>query len=359
MKLNSFLLSIGIVAAFASCSRHKEHHKETLELEATKPLIIDTTIVNKFVCQIKSIRHIELRSLEKGYLEKIFVDEGQFVKKGQLLFQIQPAVYEAESNKCKAELQAAKIELDNIALLAKKNIVSENELALAKAKYAKAQSELSVANTHLQFTRIYAPFDGIVGLLEKKLGSAIDEGELITSLSDNSDVWVYFNVPEVDYLNYKTDTTNKVNSVSLELANRVKYPYPGIIDAIEADFNNETGNIAFRATFPNKDQLLRNGETGNILMEVPVKKAIIIPQKATFEILDKKYVYTVDENKIAHLTPITVLAELPDLFLVASGLKGNETFILEGIRKVQDKDSVNIKFTPTKVALSKLQVASE
>lgn len=359
MKPFVLLVFASTLCLLASCKHQEEHQKEAVEITATSPLQVDTTVTNKFVCQIKSIRHIEVRSLEKGYLEKIYVDEGQFVRKGQVLFQIQPLVYNAESSKYQAELEAAKLELQNTQLLAEKNIVAPNELALAKARLQKAKSELAVANTHLEFTRITAPFDGIVGLLEKKIGTAVDEGELITSLSDNSDVWVYFNVPEVDYLNFQTNKNEQQKEVSLQLANHALYQFPGKVETIEADFNNETGNIAFRATFPNPDKLLRNGETGNILMATPVKDAIIIPQKATFEIMDKKYVYVVDQKNVVHLTPIVISAELPDLFIISSGLKGNENIILDGIRKVQDKSTVVVKHIPARQAMASLKVASE
>lgn len=359
MRKSALLACAGLIALFTSCKHSNENIVNDIELTATTPLIVDTNIINKFVAQIKSIRHIEVRSLEKGYLEKIFVDEGQFVKKGQKLFQIQALVYNAEAQKYKAELSAAKLELQNTQLLADKNIVAPNELALAKAKVAKANAELSLANSHLQFTTISAPFDGIVGLLEKKLGSTIDEGELITSLSDNSEIWVYFNVPEVTYLNYKTKTNEQHKDVLLEMANQEKYAHKGVIDAIEADFNNETGNIAFRATFPNPDQLLRNGETGNILLESPIKNAIIIPQKSTFEIMDKKYVFVVDKNNVAHLTPINILGAYTDLFIIKDGLKGNETIILDGIRKVQDNMKVKINQIPIRKVISQLKVASE
>ncbi len=359
--MNKIVVPIGIalVCLFIRCSNKQHETTEQVKLTATSPLVVDTIIENRFVSQIQSIRHIEIRSLEKGYLEKVLVDEGQFVKKGQLLFQIQPMLYSAEASKYQAELEAANIELQNTQSLADKNIVAPNELALAKAKVSKAKAELALANTHLHFTRIVAPYDGIIGRFEKKLGSVVDEGELITTLSDNSKMWVYFNVPEIAYLNYKSNPESSNEDVNLLMANHQEYMYPGKVETIEADFNNETGNIAFRATFPNPDNLLRNGETGNILMKLPVKGAVIIPQKASFEIMDKRYVYTIDAQNAVHLTLITILAEMPDLFIVKTGLTGKEKIVLDGIRRVQDKDQISFDFIQPRTVFQNLRLASE
>jgi membrane fusion protein (multidrug efflux system) len=148
-----------------------------------------------------------LRAFEKGYLEKIFVDEGQFVKKGEMMFKIMPLIYTAELQKAQAEAEFAEIEYQNTKQLADKNVVSQNELALAKAKLDKAKAEVSLAQTHLQFTEVKAPFSGIMDHFQVRLGSLINEGDLLTTLSDNSEMWVYFNVPEAEYLNYKTNAT--------------------------------------------------------------------------------------------------------------------------------------------------------
>src|SRR5690606_1771530 len=127
-----------------------------------------------------------------------------------------------------------------------------NELALAKAKLDKAKAELALAMGHLGFTEIRAPFDGIIDRFRVRLGSLVDEGELLTSLSDNSKMWVYFNVPEAEYLDYITrEKSDSVLKVQLQMANHQLFDQAGIVETIEADFNNETGNIAFRATFKN------------------------------------------------------------------------------------------------------------
>jgi membrane fusion protein (multidrug efflux system) len=357
MRKTLMFMSLSAVICTTGCHSKKEEKEEEIQFLVTSPLKRDTTITREYVSQIRAIQHIEVRALEKGYLQNIYVDEGQFVRKGQMMFQIMPLIYNAELQKSQAEADFAEIEYQNTKQLSEKNVVSPNELALAKAKLNKAKAELSLAQTHLQFTEIKAPFDGIMDHFQVRLGN---EGDLLTTLSDNSEMWVYFNVPEAEYLNYKTNVTEEnMLKVNLLMANNQIFKYPGVVKTIEADFNNETGNIAFRATFPNPDKLLRHGETGNIEMTIPLKNAIIIPQKATYEILEKKYVFVVDKNKVVHSREIKIASEMPDLYVVKSGLNENERIMLEGIRKVKDNDKIEYKYEDPKTVLPKLRVYVE
>ena len=355
------LLGLCALLYHSSCtSKGEEVHESETKFLVTSPVKMDTAITEDYVCQIHSIRHIELRAQERGYLEKIFVDEGQTVKKGQLLFQIMPKLYEAELKKAQAEASFADIEYRNTKALADSNIVAPNELAMAQAKMDKANAELSLAQVHLEFTRIRAPFDGIIDRFLVRPGSLVDEGELLTSLSDNSKMWVYYNVPEAEYLDYKTEVKNNdAAKVNLQLANNKRFDYPGVVETIEADFNNETGNIAFRATFPNPDGLLRHGETGNIQMTVPINGALIIPQKSTFEVMDKRYVFVVNDENVIQSREITVSSEMPHLYAVTQGLKEDDKILLEGLRLVKENDEIAYDFVEPQSALAHLDLYAE
>ncbi|CAN5150167.1 efflux RND transporter periplasmic adaptor subunit [soil metagenome] len=356
------LLFFGLLATlcYASCHSEKEHTEEHAKYLATSPVHMDTVITKDYVCQIRATQHIELRALEQGYLQKIYVDEGQFVKKGQIMFQIMPNLYQAEMSKSKAEAEFAEIEYRNTKMLADSNVVSPNELALAKAKLDKANAELSLAQVHLSFTEIRAPFDGYMNRLEVRLGSLVDDGDLLTTLSDNSEMWVYFNVPEAEYLDYKTNgQTNNNMKVSLKMANNDIFGHIGVVKTIEADFNNETGNIAFRATFPNPDRLLRHGETGTILVPVAVTNALLIPQKCTYEVLNKKFVFVINDQNVITPTEITVGIELPHLYEVTSGLKEGDKILLEGLRKVRAGDKVEFDYLDPKKVMSELDLYAE
>lgn len=196
----SSLMAVLALGAVGCSSKIQE--TDLPKLAVTHPQEQRVEIQQKYVAQIRGIQHIELRTFEKGYLHAIFVDEGQAVKKGQKLFQIMPALANAEFEKAKAEFETSKIEYLNTKNLALQNVVSRNELALAKAKLDGAEAELHLAKTHLEMTTITAPFDGIVGRFQARLGSMLEEGETLTTVSDISRLWVYFNVSEADYLAY-------------------------------------------------------------------------------------------------------------------------------------------------------------
>ncbi len=360
VKKSLMYINLCLILLCLSCNSEKKEKKEATSFNVTSPLVKDTIIDKDYVAQIRSVNHIELRAQEKGYIQTIYVDEGQYVQKGQLLFKIMPNLYESDVNRAKAEAKYAEIEYLNTKNLAAKNIVAPQEMAKAKARYEKAKAELASTNTHLGFTEIRAPFTGIVGRLHVRKGSLVDEGELITELSDNSKMWVYFNVPEAEYLNQMTERKNNdPMHVRLRMANGKEFAQQGVVETIESDFDNETGNIAYRATFPNPNGLLRYGETGNIIITSPYKNALMIPQKATFEELEKKYVYVITKDNKVKAREIKIAAELPHLYVVASGLGKDERILLEGLRMVQENQKINSRYQKPEKVMSNLDLYAE
>lgn len=361
--MKSFItIAIGVLLAITNvnCKNHSEHKEESRVFTATTPIVLDTALTKDYVCQIHAMRHIELSAMEKGYLKLIAVDEGQRVRKGQLLFKIMPNVYEAELNKASAEARVVDVEYQNTKMLADSNIVSPNELALSKAKLDRANAEVALAKTHLGFTTIAAPFDGIIDHLFVREGSMLEEGAVLTTLSQTDKMWVYFNLPEVEYLNFmKVYGDNIHQKVQLQLANGEIFDQEGHIETIEGVFNNETGNIEFRAIFDNPQKLLRHGETGSILMSVPINNALIIPQKATFEILDKKYVFVIGDDNKVHQREIKVGPSFQHLFVVESGLEKDDRILLEGIKLIKDNQSLKYKVISADSVLNHLDLYSE
>ena len=345
MKLSPFLtglLSL-ICLSLPACKFHKEqaqveHHK----IVATNPQATDVVITQQYVCQIHSRRHINVRAMDNGYLEEIRVNEGQAVKKGDQMFKIVPTLYQAKLDAELAEAKLAELELNNATSLLKDKVVSPNEVALFQAKLAKAQAKAKMAEAELNFTSVTPPFDGIIDRLHEQHGSLIKEGDVLTTLSDNSVMWVYFNVPEARYLEFMSgrnqDQTHQ--RVELVLADGSKFPEAGKIGAIEAKFNAETGNIPFRADFPNPRGLLRHGQTGTVLIHQTLKNAVVIPQRTTFEILDKRYVYVVDKDDVVHQREIAVQNELEDIYVLKNGLKVDERIVLDGVRQVRDGEKI-------------------
>lgn len=365
--MDRHLLSFAIVAMVTtlsvtttSCHSGSHAHEEPPRLLVTSPMRKSMELTKEYVAQIQAIQHIELRALEKGYLQGIFVDEGQRVEKTTRMFQIMPMIYQAEVQKTKAEAELAQVEYNNTKLLADEDVVSPNELALSKAKLNKAAAEVALASTHKSLTEIRAPFTGIMGRFHVRLGSLVSEGELLTTLSDNSTVWAYFNVSEAEYLAYKTSHEGENGTpVKLVMANGEVFDQPGKVETIEADFNNGTGNLAFRASFPNPKGLLRHGETGKIQMTRQLANALVIPQKATFDILDKKFVFVVDEKGVVRSRGITVAAELPHVYVVDKGIDERDKILVDGLRKVRDGATIGRDYKPPSEVLDHLDVPAE
>lgn len=333
--------------------RHEEEsHHETHRVVVTSLKVQDVVITQPFVCQIRSQRHIEVRALEPGYLQKISINEGQAVKERDVMFRILPILYEAKLDAEKAEADLADMEYQFTQGLLQSNVVSPNQLKLLRAKLAKAQAKVKQAQAELGFTEVRASFDGIVDRLYQREGSLIKEGEMLTTLSDNSVMWVYFNVPEKYYLEYMAGRKKRgEDKLDLVLANGDTFPQSGKIGAIEAEFNNENGNIKFRADYPNPDGLLRNGQTGTIKIRRPLKDALVIPQRATFELLDKRYVWVVGEDGVAHQRLITTKHELEDIFVIDTGLDVRDKIVLEGVREVEEGGKVEYEFRKPEEAL--------
>ena len=360
MKPFVSLLAIACLVAQVSCQHKAAEKEEKLTYTATSPLRIDTAYTREYVAQIQSVRNIEIRAQEKGYLQSILVDEGRSVKAGQTLFKIVPTMYQAELLKAQAAVKEAELDLLNAKTLSDKDIVSKSESAIAQAKLDEAKADLALAQLHLSLTDIKAPYDGVLDRIPLKLGSLIEEGALLTTLSDNQSVFAYFNVPEREYLDFKAQgDTGRLRNVGLLLANNQPHRYRGTVETIEGEFDNETGNIAFRAKFPNPDLLLKHGETGKVQMTIPMKGAIVIPQKATYELQDKVYVFVIDKNNIVKSRNVQIKYRLPNIYVVDSGLDENDRILLEGVQNVKDDDKIDYKYEEPNAVLANLQLIKQ
>jgi membrane fusion protein (multidrug efflux system) len=339
------------VVSITACESKKENKELIGKFTVTTPLLVDTSFFKEYVAEIQSVQNVEIRAKVKGFIEKIYVDEGKPVKAGQLLFTIRPREFEAELMKARAEVKKAEVELLNTKSLADKNIVSKSELTLASAKLEGVKAEEALAELNFSYTKVMAPFNGIVDRLKFKAGSLIDEGTLLTTISNNKDVYAYFNVSELEYLDYKSKNANN-NFVSLILANNTKHKYGGSIETVEGEFDKNTGSIAFRAKFPNPEYLLKHGETGKVQIKFALKNALIIPQKSTYELQDKIYVYVVDKNNIVRSRLINIKQKLSNIYIIESGLAENDKIIYEGVQSAKENESIQTTLISAKAALS-------
>ncbi len=350
------IFSIGIMLMATSCKSGKEK-EVTPVYTITTPKIVTTSISKDYVANIQSQKNIEVSAQEDGILQEIYVDEGQTVRAGQPLFRLSIVGAQEELAKSQAMAEQARIDLQNTSTLESNQIVSKNARKMAKAKLNAALADYKVASLHTRLALIKAPFSGIIGRIPSKKGSLIQTGDLLTTLSDNSVMYAYFNVSEPEYLDYQQHATerNKL-PLTLILANGSEFPYTGHFQNVEGEFDNGTGNIAFRAKFPNTNHLLRNGETGTIRMEIPVQNALIIPQQATYEIQDQKYVFVVDARGYIHARPIKIAFEKQNIYVLASGLSKTDRIMVDGIDKVNDGDRISYKYKSPSAAIQSVNL---
>lgn len=349
------MLILTVVFLAASCGKEKGDGQEGTEVPVTQVHTMDVVTDVFFVADIRAVQNVEIRARVNGYLEKIYVDEGKPVKKGQLLFKINDEEYQAQINSSRAdlksmeaELQSAEIERERVRMLVQKNVVANTEMQLADAKVdialahiEQAKARQVAASVKLKNTILISPFDGMIDRIPYRLGSLISEGTLLTTLSDLSAVHVYFKVSETDYLRYVKTTRNSLDTlmkinVNLILADGTEYPGKGRIETIESEFEEGTGVLAVRAKFSNPENLLRHGSTGRVKLRRHLEGAILVPQKAVVEIQDKYYVFVVDQNNMAMMKSFVPLQRYQDFYIVGSGLEGGERIVYEGVESLRE-----------------------
>jgi RND family efflux transporter MFP subunit len=355
MKQSFVLLSICAGLFLSACSSNKNDIITLEKFPVTHPVVTDTVYINEYVADIHSRQNVEIRARIKGYIEKIYVDEGSSVRQGQLLFSISNKGFHqdllrarASLSSAVAEAKSAEVNLENTKIIVEKKVVAKSELDIAQskldaanAKIKEAESDEANALLDLSFTEIKAPFDGIINRIPNKTGSLIDEGTLLTSISDNKEVLVYFKVSEREYLDLiLKKNTNKDTKVELLLANHQLYNHKGVIETVEGEFDKTTGNIAFRARFPNPDLILKHGSSGKIRLKKELKNAMIIPQKSTFEVQEKTLVYVLDSNNVVQMRSIVPRLRLPNFYVIESGLSLNDRIVYEGLQRVKEGDKI-------------------
>jgi len=323
-----------------------------LALPVASPIVADRSIEREYVAEIRAVRYAEIRSRIKGVIDSVAVDEGQAVKAGDTLFSIDARALKKEvlaaraaTATAEAELRGGQLERENVQLLIDKNVVSKAEVAIldAKIQTLKAKVEEARVAVELGYATIKAPFDGVVNRIPRKVGSAVAEDELLTTITDTSEVYAYFRVSEREYLEYSAASAERPKDVALELADGSTFPVTGVIDAIESEFDKDTGNIAFRAKFSNAAGTLKHGSSGKVVIKTEMRGALLVPQKSTFEVQGEIFVYALDADNTARTRKLVPKARLNDAFVVEAGLQKDDRFVLEGIQKVKEGSRINAR----------------
>ena len=381
-KLLPSLLQLAVVVISTgfllnSCNSSSGTMLQTQSLQALPVITVNAlpaTTYQEFSASLEGTKDIEVRPQVDGTLDKIYVDEGAYVKKGQPLFRINDRIYREQYNNARANLLAAKANLVNAQIsvskltpLVENNVISDVQLKTAKAGYDAAaaqvsQAEAMVRNSQISlgYTTIKAPVDGYIGRIPYKTGSLVGltTPEPLTVLSDIKDVYAYFSMSENDFLQFRNQFTGntiaeklkQLPPVELLLADNSVYPQKGKVQTVSGQFNNSMGAISFRASFPNGGGLLRSGNTGKIRIPRSVTSALIIPQEATFELQDKVLVFVIgDSNKVASV-PITITGKSGGYYLVEKGVKPGEKIVYSGLDRLRE----GVKIDPQPISMDSL-----
>ncbi|RZA01970.1 MAG: efflux RND transporter periplasmic adaptor subunit [Sphingobacteriaceae bacterium] len=359
-NLRSIYLLLGLSAGalITGCISNGQTKDTTTEEVAQFPVITlgtkDTILRSTYVADIQAVKNIEIRSRVKGFLEKIYVDEGKAVSAGQPLFKLNDQEYKVMLSRAQAALSNAEaaakgseLEVERVKLLVDKKVISKSELEVAKAKLngdkaniEEAKAEVQSAKNHIAYTLIRAPFAGVLNRIPLKAGSLIDEGTLLTSLSDISSMFAYFSFPETEYLQYErtknTSPDKGNNEVKLALSDGSEYTHPGAIETVDGQIEQTTGSIDFRARFPNPKKLLKHGATGRIYIEHKANDVVLVPQQSVFNIQDKNYVYIVDASNKLKMREFIPSTRLAHFYVVKEGLKAGDKILFEGAQNARE-----------------------
>jgi len=322
-----------------------------------------TTLLSAYPAVLEGISDIEIRSKVEGYIEKIYVEEGQEVQKGQVLFKLETQMVSQDAAAAKARVDAAQVEVNRLIPLVERNIISAVTLETAKANLATAKSNYQSMVARINYATIKSPSAGVVGSLPLKIGSfvSMQTAQPLTMVSDISSIDAYFSMNEKEQLEIMTQSEgktfqekiSKIPPVQLLLSNGSTYETMGNILTFSGQANTQTGSFRVKARFPNPNRLLRSGETGVIQIPTHLEQVILIPQTATFELQDKRMALILDENQQVKNVPIEVRA-VPggQYFVVDKGIQPNDQVLVEGVGIVQEGTKIQAVLVDFKQILS-------
>ncbi|WP_289060513.1 efflux RND transporter periplasmic adaptor subunit [uncultured Zobellia sp.] len=307
----------------------------------------DITVYNEFSTTLEGKQNVEIWPKVSGFVQEVYVEEGQKIKKGQLLFKLETQTLNQDANAAKASVNVAQVEVNKLKPLVEKGIISEVQLETAKAQLAQAQANYQSVTSNIGYSRITSPVDGYIGEIPFKIGALVSSNmsKPLTTVSDVSQVRAYFSMNEKELLKLKESMpkndknlmdVEKAPEVTLVMINGEEYPEPGKIAMINSIINGTTGSVTARADFDNKNNLLSSGSTGKIKIPTVHKDAYEIPQTATIDLQGKKLVYVVKEDNTVTTMPLDIVTTTQKGFVVENGIDKGTTIVLEGVTKIKD-----------------------
>lgn len=361
-KIALWVLTAVVLTSCGSKSKQMGEASNDFAVETVQATTAD--LKTSYPATIKGMQDIEIRPKVSGYLVKLLVDEGSTVHKGQPLFLIDSEQYrasvkaaQAQIRVCKANIATQKLTVENKRMLFKQNIISNYDLQMAvntlasyEAQLAAAQAQLQSAEDNLRWCTVTSPADGVVGSIPYRVGSLVSaqSAEALTTVSNISKMYVYFSMTEKQLLALTREAggvnaaIKKMPAVSLVLSDGSTYSQNGTISTVSGVIDPSTGSVQMRATFDNTQHILRSGGTGSILVPTHANDAIIVPQSATFDVQDKKFVYVVNNDKSVATREITVLPQNDgQTYVVASGLRSGERIVVDGVNQLKNGQKIN------------------
>lgn len=345
ISITSFILALVLV----SCGKKEE---QQMPPKGPAPFPVETvskqdaTIYQEYTANLEGQQNVEIRPKVNGFIQKIYVDEGQMVKKGQLLFKLETQTLNQDASASKAMVKAAQVEVDRLKPLVDRKIISNVQLETAKAKLAQAKSAYGSIAANIGYGTITSPVNGVVGSLPYREGSLVSmTSEMpLTTVSDSKVIRAYFTMNEKQLLSFNktfkgSNTVEKLKNVpevSLLLVDDSEYNVKGKIATINGLVNPQTGTTEFRAEFKNPEGLLRSGSTGIIRLPIEQKDVIVVPQNAVFEVQGKQMIYVVGKDNKVKSTIISTNGTSGLNFIVTDGLSEGDVIVVEGASKLKD-----------------------
>jgi membrane fusion protein (multidrug efflux system) len=348
--LKSILVPSLAMLLLSSCGNSNEGQQQAQMPPAAFPVsqLVNKTVIGyqEYPANIQGIINSDVRAKASGYIQKVYVDEGQKVQKGQILFKLETQSLSQDAGAALARINVAQVEVDKLIPLVEKNIISPVQLETAKANLAQAKANYSSIAANIDYATVKSPVNGYVGAINFREGSLVSPNDAIplTTVSDIEQVYAFFNLNEANYLDFLQNTkgdnlSEKIKNfpeVSLILANGEMYPIKGKIQTSAGQINRTTGTVSFRATFNNPNRLLTNGNSGKIRIPVIYEDAVVIPQESTMEQQGHTVIFKVGDNNTVGSSLINIKGRVDNLYVVESGVTAGETIVVTGIGKLRN-----------------------
>lgn len=348
MKIFRFILTTATALILLACNSNENSEKQSAAAPSYPVLKVPrktVTVYNSYPAEIEGSVNSAVRAKVSGYITDVLVEEGEEVKKGQLLFKLETESLNQDAQAAKANVNAAQVEVNKLKPLVDKNIISEVQLETAKAKLQQAKSNYNSIAANIGYANIKSPVSGVVGKINYRKGSLVSpqDQSALTQVSSIEDVYAIFSMNEKDFLGFMQNAEgenmkekiNNLPKIKLILANLQEYEPEGTIETISGNIDEQTGTVSFRAKFKNNG-LLRNGSSGTIKVPETFKNALVVPSLSTYERQGQTFVYKVVADTLSS-NSIKILSEAGNLYVVEEndGVSEGELILAKGAGKVR------------------------